>query len=198
LCSTPPGEEDDVYWPTLAVGETAETAGLVGGTAAVTLLGNWLLQKYSEWRKLNRAESQEDRDRDRREKKEDEAATVALLKETIERMERERERERADAQALRKEDRDDVHQLRNRLSVVEVKFAAAEIRTNRMRMHIRHIQSLLTREKIDFEPYSDDSATDTDIHKALEQIKADRDHPADDPAATPPPPDPPKKKREAR
>jgi hypothetical protein len=167
------------------VGETAETAGLVGGTAALTLFGNWLLKQYNDWRTRNRAETKEDRELKRREAKEDEAAAVALLKETIERMERERERERADAQALRKEDRQEIHSIRDRLTVAELKLAAAEVRVNRMRVWIRHLESLLTRHKIEFDAYTEDLASDTDVHRALDQIRADRTQP-DTPLPVPP------------
>lgn len=172
-------------WSLTAVGETGADAALVGAGAVVATILNLAYGKYKEWRALNRTETKEDRELRRKEAKEDEAATVKLLKETIERLERERERERKEAAERLQEDREEVHQIRDRLSVAEMRVAVAEIKVNRMRVWIRHLQALLTRNRIDFEPYSDDPTGDTDIHRAMLEANAGSVPP--NPADTPRP-----------
>jgi hypothetical protein len=165
-------------WILLGDASPGETLGVVGGTAGLSLAAKWLWDKYWEWRKTSRTERQEDRERKRKESKEDESTVEKLLREALDRSEKLRLEEKADAAQQRKEDRQEVHDLRNRLGVVENKLNAEINRSQRIMAFLKYSQSLLKARGIDHEVYREHPTGDTDIHLPL----------GDNSATTPVPP----------
>jgi flagellar biosynthesis GTPase FlhF len=174
---------------TLLANNTAETAGTVGVTGGAVLAAKWLWDKYWEWRKTNRAERQEDREQRLKETKEErdqklreaekhESTVEKLLREALDRSEKLRLEEKADAAQQRKEDRQEVHDLRNRLGIVESKLNAEINRSQRIMAFLKYSQSLLKARGIDHEVYREHPTGDTDIHLPL----------GDNSATTPVPP----------